>query len=194
MARSRPLPSIRNRKGSAGLRSAPLRFPRFPASLPRATSARRFRLDFSVEPPKLGPPFPTLVPQVNLDGNETSGIRMPEIQVPLASYTGWNLRSPKIGAPDQLVHAWLGPGFRFPLNKTERENRKDPRTSIEERYPSKHDYLEKITGRRSAIGTRRLSCSIETSPTFAIAPRKEWDYVTNAATVRKRNLVLLPSN
>ncbi len=69
---------------------------------------------------------------------------MPEIQVPLASYTGWNLRSPKIGAPDQL-YTQAGSWIPFPVNKAERENRKDPRLSIEERYPSKNDYLDKIT-------------------------------------------------
>jgi hypothetical protein len=103
-----------------------------------------FRLDFSIEPPKLGPPFPTLVPQVNSDGNETSGILMPEIQVPLASYTGWNLRSPKIGAPDQL-YSMAGSWIPFPINKAERKKLKDPRPSIEERYRSKDDYLEKIS-------------------------------------------------
>lgn len=112
-------------------------FPQIPGvAIPRA-NRRAFRLDFSVEPPKLGPPFATLVPQVNSDGNETSGIHMPEVQVPLASYTGWNLRSPKIGAPDQL-YTQAGSWIPFPLNKTEREKRHDPRTSIEERYPSKN--------------------------------------------------------
>jgi hypothetical protein len=69
---------------------------------------------------------------------------MPEIQVPLASYTGWNLRSPKIGAPDQL-YSMAGSWIPFPVNKAERKKRKDPRASIEERYSTKDDYLEKIT-------------------------------------------------
>jgi hypothetical protein len=119
-------------------------FPKIPGvSIPHY-NRQAFRLDFSSEPPKLGPPFPTLVPQVNLDGNETSGVLMPEIQVPLASYTGWNLRSPKIGAPDQL-YSMAGSWIPFPVNKAERKQRKDPRPSIEERYTSKDDYLAKIT-------------------------------------------------
>ena len=56
----------------------------------------------SLEPPKVGKPFPTMVPQVDSDGNETAGIRLPEIQVPLATYTGWNLRAPELGAADEL--------------------------------------------------------------------------------------------
>lgn len=42
------------------------------------------------------------LPQVDADGNETAGIRMPATAVPLATYTGWNLRSAGIGAPDEL--------------------------------------------------------------------------------------------
>ena len=44
-----------------------------------------------------------LVPQVDADGNERDGVRLPEMTVPLATYTGWNLRDPSIGAPDQRV-------------------------------------------------------------------------------------------
>jgi Alpha/beta hydrolase domain len=119
-------------------------FPKIPGIATPRYYRQPFQLDFSTEPPKLGPPFPTPVPQVNADGNETSGILMPEIQVPLASYTGWNLRSHKIGAPDQL-YSMAGSWIPFPVNKAERRKLKDPRSSIEERYPTKDVYLEKIT-------------------------------------------------
>ena len=39
-------------------------------------------------------PLPLLVTQVDADGNELSGIRLPNVAVPLATYTGWNFRSP----------------------------------------------------------------------------------------------------
>jgi len=70
------------------------------------------RLDFgprwqngilSIQPPKAGKPFPVLVPQVDADGNERDGVRLPEYAAPLATYVGWNLRDPSIGAPDQRV-------------------------------------------------------------------------------------------
>ncbi len=64
-----------DRQGSDWLRVEAYAFPKIPGvAIPRS-NRRAFRLDFSVEPPKLGPPFPTLVPQVNPDGNETSGIK-----------------------------------------------------------------------------------------------------------------------
>jgi hypothetical protein len=45
-----------------------------------------------------GAPLPLLVPDVDEDGNELAGIRLPEIAVPLATYTGWNFRQPANGA------------------------------------------------------------------------------------------------
>src|SRR5688572_32309091 len=41
--------------------------------------------------------FAMLVPQVDADGNELAGIRMPELSVPVATYTGWNLFNEKSG-------------------------------------------------------------------------------------------------
>lgn len=106
------------------------------------------------EPPVLGKPFPTLVPQVDRDGNETSGIRLPEIQVPLGTYTGWNLRDPAIGAPDQL-YSMVGAFFPFPRTRKEREQSRDPRLSIEERYASKQEFLAKIRQAASALAQSR---------------------------------------
>ncbi len=57
----------------------------------------------SVQPPIAGNAFPVLVPLVDEDGNERDGVRSPELATPLATYTGWNLRDPSIGAPDQRV-------------------------------------------------------------------------------------------
>jgi hypothetical protein len=95
------------------------------------------------DPPKVGAPFPVLVPQVNSDGNETSGVRLPEQMVPLATYTGWNLRDPKIGAPD-VIYNMVGSFIPFAKTKAEREASGDPRFSIEERYHDKEEYLRKV--------------------------------------------------
>jgi hypothetical protein len=81
-----------------------------------------------------------LVPQVDADGNERDGVRLPEITVPLATYTGWNLRDPSIGAPDQRV-AFEGSVLPFPKTAADREKTGDPRKSIAERYSDREDYL-----------------------------------------------------
>jgi len=95
------------------------------------------------DPPKVGAAFPVLVPQVNSDGNETAGIRLPEQLVPLATYTGWNLRDPKVGAPD-VIYNMVGSFIPFARTKAERAASGDPRLSIEERYNNKEEYLRKV--------------------------------------------------
>ncbi len=102
-----------------------------------------YRLDFATEPPAVGAAYPTLVPQVDNDGNEEGGIRMPEIAAPLASYTGWNLRSAAIGAPSEPI-AFLGSWIPFAKTRQERLASGDTRRSIDERYASEHDYLVQI--------------------------------------------------
>jgi hypothetical protein len=112
-----------------------------------------YRLDFgpnfrskgiiNIEPPGIGKPFPILVPQVDADGNEVSGVRLPEQMVPLATYTGWNLRDARIGAPE-AVYDMVGSFLPFPRTRADREKTGDPRLSIEERYKSREEYVEKV--------------------------------------------------
>jgi len=96
-----------------------------------------------LEPPQIGNAFTVLVPQSDADGNDLGGVRLPELQVPLATYTGWNLRDPSIGAPEQRV-SFLGSWI--PLAKTAEERKKsgDPRLSIAERYASQEEYIAKF--------------------------------------------------
>ena len=51
----------------------------------------------------------TLVPAVDADGNEIAGIRLPDIAVPLATYTGWNLRKKEVGAEQHRSQSELSP-------------------------------------------------------------------------------------
>ena len=130
-----------------------LAFPKIPGVNVPTEPAFAWHLDFgpdfatkgivAYDPPKVGKPFPTLVPQVDRDGNETSGIRLPELAVPLATYTGWNLRAASIGAPDE-IQSMMGSFIPFAKTKADREKTGDPRPSIEERYSSKEEYLKKV--------------------------------------------------
>jgi hypothetical protein len=108
-----------------------------------------WRLDFgphwrdgtlSVQPPRVGEPFPVLVPQVDADGNERDGVRLPEVSIPLATYASWNLRDPSIGAPDQRV-SFEASYLPFPKTAGERQKTGDPRKSIAERYSNREDYM-----------------------------------------------------
>jgi hypothetical protein len=87
--------------------------------------------------------LPFLVPQVDRDGNDIGGIRLPEQAVPLGTYCDWAFRSETIGAPDTLI-AMAGSFIPFAKTRAEREKNGDPRPSIEERYPSRADYLRRV--------------------------------------------------
>jgi hypothetical protein len=126
-------------------------------------ATQAYRLDFgpnwqqgilSIQPPKVGPAFPVLVPQVDADGNERDGVRLPEITVPLATYTGWNLRDPSIGAPDQRV-SFEASYLPFPKTAADRQKSGDPRKSIAERYRDREDYLTQFTKAVDALVEQR---------------------------------------
>ena len=114
---------------------------RFPA-LPGVTDPRLN------EPPLA--PLPFLVPQVDADGNDIAGIRVPEQAVPLATTTGWNFRDARFGNPTTIV-ALAGSYIPFARTRAEREANKDPRPSIEERYKGKDDYLARIRTAAQAL-------------------------------------------
>jgi hypothetical protein len=120
---------------------------------------RRFtRLDFGPDagvptkvPPAVGKPYPIFVSAVDQDGNEVAGIRLPFITVPLSTYTGWNLRHPDIGGAGQIMATGGASGgtlkgstIPFPATREERAALGDPRLSIEERYASREEYLERV--------------------------------------------------
>ena len=113
---------------------------------PRLDFGPRFHSEgiADIIPPKAGKPFRTLLPAVNADGNETSGILLPEVAVPLGTYTGWNLRSPQVGA-ETMLSPLDGMFIPFARTKAEREKTGDPRPSLEERYPSRAEYLSRLT-------------------------------------------------
>jgi hypothetical protein len=124
------------------VRSTDVAFPNVPTmTSPRSLTAGSRGPNHLIEKDGApGTPLPLLVPQVDQDGNELAGIRLPDIAVPLATFTGWNFRKPAIGAPNQLFPL-MGSYVVFPATKADRERSKDPRLSIEERYPSRDRYL-----------------------------------------------------
>ncbi|HXZ80134.1 MAG TPA: alpha/beta hydrolase domain-containing protein [Terriglobales bacterium] len=128
---------------------AKLLFPRIPGvKLPQDVNLG-WRLDFgpdwnrgiiSNEPPKVLGSYPALVPQVDKDGNDLGGVRLPSLTVPLATYTGWNLRDPSIGAPTQRC-SFVGSYIPFAKTAADRRKTGDPRLSITERYQSRAQYM-----------------------------------------------------
>jgi hypothetical protein len=164
-----------------------LAFPAIPNTHPPNNYNQAFHLDYgpnwrqtrilSIQPPTVGAPFPILVPQVNVDGTDRAGIHLPEITVPLATYTGWNLRAPATGAPEERV-SFLGSWIPFAKSAADRKTSGDPRLSIEERYSSREDYLTRYNQAVDDLVRQRWILP-EDAASLKDQGAKEWDYATN---------------
>jgi hypothetical protein len=76
------------------------------------------------------------------------------VAVPLATFTGWNLR-PEGQAPNALASII---GSYFPLARTaaQRHSAGDPRPALAERYRSRFDYIAQIARAADALVEARL--------------------------------------
>ena len=94
-------------------------------------------------PLRTGKRYGVRVPALDKDNNERGVLRMPPVAVPLATFTGWNLRNPAIGAPDELLRL-TGGRIPFPRTAADRVRSGDPRPAVTERYSSFADYRERF--------------------------------------------------
>ncbi len=166
-------------------------FPQIPHTRKPAEANAVYDLDFgpnwqsgilTLQPPRIVARFPVLVPQVNSDGNERDGVHLPEIDVPVATYTGWNLRAPAIGAPTQRV-AFEGSYLPFPRTKSERLQSGDPRLSIAERYADESDYLHKYAEAVDKLIAERWLLP-EDRDSLMHRGQLEWDEATRPANAK----------
>jgi hypothetical protein len=88
------------------------------------------------------------VSQVDADGNELAGVRLPDIAVPLATYTGWNLY--KAPYPEGELCDRDGSYVALPRDRAARAATSDPRLSLEERYGTTAEYVSRV--RKAAYG------------------------------------------
>ena len=87
--------------------------------------------------PLNGPIYPSYVPRTDVDGNDIAGIRLQSVAVPLATYTGWALRS---GAQANDGCESAGQFIPFAATQAARLATGDPRLSAVERYDSYGNY------------------------------------------------------
>jgi hypothetical protein len=155
-------------------------FGRMPEARYPAHHAKPRRLDWTSMPPRPGRAFGSLVSDVDADGNEVAGIVLPELAVPLATHTGWNLRHPDVGGAEQLL-VFAGATLPFHRTRAEREAAGDPRPSIEERYASRADYLERV--RAAARALAQAGYLLEQDVALSVAAGgRFWDQFAGAAT------------
>jgi len=148
-------------------------FPTIPGVMNNGLKTTRYLLNYgpnfyatgipTINPPVITPPYqdnrangaiyPSFVPKTDSDGNDVAGLRLPDVTVPLATYTGWALRG---GA--QAGDGCEGSGQYIPFAKTKAERMAsgDPRLSIEERYPRFSAYYDAVKKAIDDMVARRV--------------------------------------
>ena len=89
------------------------------------------------------------IPVRDQDGHPTSGVRLPDVVVPLGSHGGQN--SPLSGLCS------LGSSYvAFAKTKDEREATSDSRISLAERYKDRNDYVNRVRAAARELEQRGL--------------------------------------
>ncbi len=102
--------------------------------------------------PANGPIYPSFV----RDGNDIAGIRLADVTVPVATYTGWALRG-DVWANDGCESS--GQFIPFPQTKAARQAAGDPRRSSQERYGTLNRYVHDVAhALRKMVDQRLLLC------------------------------------
>ena len=130
-----------------------------PTINPPVVSPGNYQFDPASTPffsPDGHPVYPSFAPKTDSDGNDLAGVRLPDVTVPVATYTGWALRR---GAQANDGCEGSGQWIPFAATAAARAATGDPRPSVQERYPSFADYDTKIqTAMSKMIQDRLLLC------------------------------------
>ena len=170
------------------------KFERIPGVMFPPEVTRAMRLDYGDEthlgrtvklPAERGAEYPAIVSDIDDDGNETGGVRLPSVSVPLAANTGWNLRHPDNGNPDLVIGITGGlAGWSVPFAKTkaERDASGDPRPSIAERYASRDDYITQTRAAAESLVSEGYMLAEDIERETALAGER-YDYWMNGGGV-----------
>ncbi len=115
-------------------------------------------------PRRVGTPYPVFVPKADADGNDIAGVRLPEVAVPLATYTGWALRADGLDGCDAN-----GQKLDFARTKAARLTSGDPRPSLEERYGDHAAYMEQVRRAARALKDERFMLEEDVAAAVAAA-------------------------
>jgi hypothetical protein len=97
------------------------------------------------------PPGARLVPKIDVDGNESSGLRLPDQALPIATFTGWNAARDK-----SKGDCASGAKLPFPISRAAREASGDPRQSLPERYGSRAYFVGALRSVADRLVKERL--------------------------------------
>jgi hypothetical protein len=160
------------------------KYTRIPGSAWLSHLPQRLQMDFGPGaeaglvryPPVESGTYPILVSAMDADCNEVAGIRLPDVAVPLATYTGWNVRHDEMGQGGLMTSGapLFGATLVFSRTRAEREAAGDPRPSVDERYASKEDYLSRVRAAAEALVRDRYLLAEDVEGVIEVAARK-WD-------------------
>ena len=149
-----PPPSRYPTRAAGTLRPAAGLYPAIPQLPYRGTHGPAQLVDIIVVPPVVRGEYPVLLPRVDADGNAIGGVRAPALEVPKASYVGWNPRAPGF-APGALCYN-TGAVVAFAATRAERETARDPRLSVEERYATPAAYVAAVKAAAERLVAERM--------------------------------------
>lgn len=115
--------------------------------------------------------YSVLVPAVDNDGNDIAGVRAPMVAAPLATYTGWNVRSEGFG--EGALHWFTGSTIGFAETEKQRKQANDPRPSVIERYGNASGYERAIED--AAKGLVEAGFILEEDTVRCCEYAKNWD-------------------
>ncbi|RYJ03383.1 MAG: hypothetical protein EON47_04235 [Acetobacteraceae bacterium] len=129
-------------------------YPAIPALGYRGTHGPAQWVDNTVVPPVVKGEYPVLLPRVDADGNAIAGLRSPVIEVPKATYTGWNPRAEGFAAGALCTNT--GAVLPFAATRADREAAGDPRPSLAERYATPTAYRDAVQAAAARLVAERL--------------------------------------
>jgi hypothetical protein len=142
-------------------------YPAIPALGYRGTVGPAQLVDSEAMPPVVRGEYAVLVPRVDADGNAVGGLRSPVIEVPKATYTGWNPRSP--GFAEGALCYNTGAVVPFAATRAEREAAGDPRPSLAERYATAEAYVAAVRAAAERLAAERLLLAADVAAITAAA-------------------------
>ncbi|MCA9069543.1 MAG: hypothetical protein KDA84_11495, partial [Planctomycetaceae bacterium] len=133
------------------------------------------QIDF--HPPKRLGHYSVRVPSCDSGNNDQGMLQLPAIAVPIATYTGWNLRGREIGAENEMV---MLRGAFIPFSRTSEDRKSigDPRPALLERYQSFDDYLQRFQAAAEGLARDRYLLKEDIPRLLRRAERNRWRFET----------------
>jgi len=143
------------------------------------------------QPPKIVGHYRVRAAKTDRDGNVIGCLLPPEVAVPIATYTGWNLRDSSLGSQNQLVKL-AGSYIPFPVRRFDRSQTGDPRVSVEERYANLSEYQQRLREECERLVKQRYLLSEDVDRTIAVHSERVHPLLDRIEQDRVRTLQTTP--